>query len=189
MAVELNRCIFDPLLVKPKCVWETVDLSKNCKPTAEICKLILKIEINLPPLKRILALPTKGLKYTVSVPHPFTFDNFQLEHLVFYGQTRKMQDKIMQKWYHCQKYKYLLVWTCQIAFHHRNDKMWGLYRSAQPENGVLSQFGHPRAEQHLKQFQQEYLLGCQWQHWPSENEKVFYIHSVEKNKNLLLFGW
>ena len=25
MAVELKQCIFDPMLVKPKCVWEAVD--------------------------------------------------------------------------------------------------------------------------------------------------------------------
>ena len=39
MAVDLKRFIFEPMLVKPKCVWEA--------------KVFLK---NLPPLKRILVL-------------------------------------------------------------------------------------------------------------------------------------
>ena len=34
-AVELNLQTFDPMLVKPKCVWEAVDFLGNCKHTAE----------------------------------------------------------------------------------------------------------------------------------------------------------
>ena len=35
MAASLKLCISDPMLVKPKCVWEAVDFLKNCKQTAE----------------------------------------------------------------------------------------------------------------------------------------------------------
>ena len=37
------------------------------------------LQKNLPPLKRILALPTKGQKCTDSVIQPFTYDNFHWE--------------------------------------------------------------------------------------------------------------
>ena len=57
MAVELNRSIFDPELVKPKCALEAVDFLKNYNKTAENCKQISKHWKNLKPLKRILALP------------------------------------------------------------------------------------------------------------------------------------
>ena len=42
MAVELKWCIFDPILVKPKCVWEAVVYLKNCKQTSEKCELIFE---------------------------------------------------------------------------------------------------------------------------------------------------
>ena len=42
----------------------------------------LKIEKKLPPLKRILALPTWGQICTVSVLQPFLSDFFQMEHPV-----------------------------------------------------------------------------------------------------------
>ena len=42
MAVQLKLCISDPMLVKPKCVWEAVVFLKNCKQTAEKCKQIFE---------------------------------------------------------------------------------------------------------------------------------------------------
>ena len=36
-AVEQEGCIFDPMLVKPKCLWEAVDFLQNYKLTAEDC--------------------------------------------------------------------------------------------------------------------------------------------------------
>ena len=79
MIVELKRCKFDLMLVKPKCVWEVVDFLKNWEQTAEDCKQLFKNWKNLQPLKRILALSTWGQTCTVSFLLPFTFDNFQSE--------------------------------------------------------------------------------------------------------------
>ena len=41
-SVSQTQCIFDPMLVKPKCVWEAVVYSKKCKQTAEKCKQIFE---------------------------------------------------------------------------------------------------------------------------------------------------
>ena len=49
---------FDAMLVKSKCVWEAVDVSKKYKQTAENWKQIIKNWKHLPPLKRILELQT-----------------------------------------------------------------------------------------------------------------------------------
>ena len=38
MAITLKICVFDPMLVKPKCVWEVYIYFENCKQTAENCK-------------------------------------------------------------------------------------------------------------------------------------------------------
>ena len=77
MAIELNQSTFDPMLVMPRCVFKKGGrFFEKCKQTAENCNR------NLPPLKHILASPTKGLKCTVSVLQPFTIDNFQMEHPV-----------------------------------------------------------------------------------------------------------
>ena len=35
MAVEMKRCIFDPMVVKPKWFWDEVDIMKNCKHLAK----------------------------------------------------------------------------------------------------------------------------------------------------------
>ena len=75
MAVELKRYTSDAILVKPKCVLEAVDFLKSSKEKAKNHK-------NLPPVIRILALPTLGQKCTDSVLQPFTFDNSQSEHPV-----------------------------------------------------------------------------------------------------------
>ena len=44
MAVELNRCTFDPMLVKPKCVREAVDFFnyENCSQTSAVCLQFFK---------------------------------------------------------------------------------------------------------------------------------------------------
>ena len=42
MVVALKRCIFDPIMVKPKCVREAADFWKNYKQTAEKCKPIFE---------------------------------------------------------------------------------------------------------------------------------------------------
>ena len=73
MTVELNKCIFATMLVKPKCVWEA--------QTPENCKQIIESWKNLPLLlNRILALPTNDQISTVLVLQPFTLDNYQSEH-------------------------------------------------------------------------------------------------------------
>ena len=35
--ITQKQCIFDPMLVKPKCVWEAYIYFENCKQTAENC--------------------------------------------------------------------------------------------------------------------------------------------------------
>ena len=62
IAVSLRLCISDPMLLKPKCVWEMVlfTIIKNCY-TFYSC-LFTIFQSKLPPLKRILALPTWGQK-------------------------------------------------------------------------------------------------------------------------------
>ena len=49
---------------------------------------------NLPPLTRILSLPTQGQKSTDSVLQSFTFDNFPLEHPVVKVEL------VFSKWQH-----------------------------------------------------------------------------------------
>ena len=60
--VALKQCIFDSMLVKPKCVSETVvffQFSKICLHFSAVC--IRFFEKKLPPLKaHILTLPTWG---------------------------------------------------------------------------------------------------------------------------------
>ena len=61
MAVALKQCIFDPMLVKPKCVWEVADFLKNCK---QRCKQIFQNWKDLSPFKHILSLSIQhGVKY------------------------------------------------------------------------------------------------------------------------------
>ena len=55
------------MLVQPHCVSNPKIILKNCKQTAENANKFLKIEKNLPPLKRILALTT----YIESEMHSF----------------------------------------------------------------------------------------------------------------------
>ena len=38
LTITLKLRISDPMLVKPKCVWEAYNFLKNCKKTAENCK-------------------------------------------------------------------------------------------------------------------------------------------------------
>ena len=86
MTVALKRCIFDPMLVKPKCVWKVAVFLKNCKQTAEKCKQIFENWKKLPPLKHILALPTWGQICTVSVLQPFEISIFQMKHPVTFDK-------------------------------------------------------------------------------------------------------
>ena len=57
-ALSLKLSISDPMLVKPKCVWEVAVYLKNFKQTAEKCKQIFENWKKLTALKHILALPT-----------------------------------------------------------------------------------------------------------------------------------
>ena len=75
--VAAKPCISDPMLVKPKCVWEVADFLKNCKQTAVKCKQIFENWKNLPPLKHILALLTWTQKWTITVQQPLELTNFQ----------------------------------------------------------------------------------------------------------------
>ena len=76
MSVPLKLCILDPLLVKPKCVWEAV-VFFNFRKFVYIFQLfVYNFSNKLPPLKHILALPTWGQKCTVFKIQPFTFENF-----------------------------------------------------------------------------------------------------------------
>ena len=38
LAITLKICFSDPMLVKPKCVWEVYIYFENCKQRAENCK-------------------------------------------------------------------------------------------------------------------------------------------------------
>ena len=69
-ALAQKRCIFDPKLIKPKYV---------CLHFPAVC---LQFSIKLPPLKHILALPTKVQKCTFSELQPFTIVIFQMVHPV-----------------------------------------------------------------------------------------------------------
>ena len=60
--------MFDPMLVKPKCVWEAVFYFTNCKTPAENVRKFSKIEKNLPLPKHILALPNKWSN--IQMDHP-----------------------------------------------------------------------------------------------------------------------
>ena len=80
--VVQNRCIFDVILVNPKCVWEAVVYMKNCKQTAKNVNKLLENWNNLLPLKPILALPTWGQICTNSELQPFPFAILQMEHPV-----------------------------------------------------------------------------------------------------------
>ena len=82
MAVSLKLCNSDPILVKPKCVWEVVGFF-NCKQTAKNVNKFLKTEKRkLPPFKRILVLPTYGQKCIVLEVQPFKIMDFDLGHPV-----------------------------------------------------------------------------------------------------------
>ena len=55
MAVELKRCAFDPMLVKPKCLCKAVDFFKFLKSENLITTswlFVYNFSKNLPPLKR-----------------------------------------------------------------------------------------------------------------------------------------
>ena len=80
MGVELKRCIFDPKLVKPKCVWEVVDFFNFRKYVYNFQLFVYNFSKSLSLLKRILAIQTKWQKCTVSLLEPLFFDTFQLEH-------------------------------------------------------------------------------------------------------------
>ena len=72
-------CIFDSVLVKPKCVWKAVVVLKNCKQIAEKCNWIYVNWKNLLFLENISAFRTLGQKCNISELHPpdffFNFSN------------------------------------------------------------------------------------------------------------------
>ena len=57
-AVTQTRCRFDPVLVKPKCVWETVVVFNFQKFVYFFQLFVYNFSNKIPPPKRILALPT-----------------------------------------------------------------------------------------------------------------------------------
>ena len=62
MAVALKKCLFDPILVKPKCVWEAVvfsQFSKICLHFSAVCIKFFK-KTTASQSKHILALPICG---------------------------------------------------------------------------------------------------------------------------------
>ena len=63
MAITLKLSISDPMLVKPKCVWEAV-VFFNFRKKFQL--FVYNFSKKLPPLKRILTLPTWGQKCLVS---------------------------------------------------------------------------------------------------------------------------
>ena len=67
LALVLNWCIFDPKLIKPKCVRELADLYNFRKFVYIFQLLIYNFSNKLPPLKHILASPT----YVGSYMHCF----------------------------------------------------------------------------------------------------------------------
>ena len=83
MALALKQCIFDPMLVKPKCVWEAVVFFNFQKFVYIFSWLFTSFKKNQLPLKRILALPTWVQIYTVLGLQAFLSDFFQIEHPVW----------------------------------------------------------------------------------------------------------
>ena len=76
MAVALKHCMFDPMLVKPKCVWEAVVFSFFKNLLTFLSCLLTIFQNELPTLKRILAWSTYGQICTVSALLPFLSDFF-----------------------------------------------------------------------------------------------------------------
>ena len=59
-AVEQKHCIFDPILIKQKSILEAVDFFNFRKFVHIFLLFVYNVSNKLPPLKRILAFPTKG---------------------------------------------------------------------------------------------------------------------------------
>ena len=83
MLVALKRCIFDPMLVEPKCVWKLADFFNFRKFVYIFQLFVYNFSNKLPPLKHILALPTWGQKCTVSELQAFAIPKFQVKHPVY----------------------------------------------------------------------------------------------------------
>ena len=79
MAITLKLSISDPMLVKPKCVWEAV-VFFNFRKNFQL--FVYNFQKKLSPLKRILALPTWGQKCLIPELQPFEIKNFDLGHPV-----------------------------------------------------------------------------------------------------------
>ena len=82
LAITQKLCISDPMLVKPKCVWEAAVFSNFRKFVYIFQLFVYNFSKKLPPLKRILALPTWGQKSLISELQPFEKGNFDLGHPV-----------------------------------------------------------------------------------------------------------
>ena len=76
MAAELNQLFFDPMLVKPKCVWVLVDYFQIVNKQVKIKKK--KTNYRLLNWNTFWASPTYGQKCSISVLQPFAFDKWQL---------------------------------------------------------------------------------------------------------------
>ena len=83
MAITLKLSYSDPMLVKPKCVWEAA-VFPNFWKFVYIFQLFVYnfSKKKLPPLKHILALPTWGQKCLVSEIEQIEKANFDLGHPV-----------------------------------------------------------------------------------------------------------
>ena len=84
-ATVLKRCISDLRLVKAKMCLRGSSFFLYPKVGWNFQLFVYNFQSKLPSLKHILALPTQGLKCTVSVLQPFSFKNFQSEHPVFFS--------------------------------------------------------------------------------------------------------
>ena len=95
MAVELKLYTFEPMLVKPKCVWEAVNCLKNCKQISKIVK----------------STASQTQNCNVSVLQPSTFDNLQSEHPVWSSIILLfVVVALHEKWIVC-------ALKCTISFH------------------------------------------------------------------------
>ena len=79
MAVALKGCNFDPMLVKPKCVWELVDFLKNCnKNQLKIVNKFSKIEkfYHISNAFWLYKHRVKSAQFQHSILQPFTLNKF-----------------------------------------------------------------------------------------------------------------
>ena len=82
MDVTLEISIFDPPLVKPKCVSGVADFFSFQLFVYNFQLFVYNFQINPPPLKHILVFTTYGLGSIIMALQPFEIATFDLGHPV-----------------------------------------------------------------------------------------------------------